>query len=150
MAEILTKEGAIVLVDESALPTLRRYTWHLDRDGYAARSANGTRYMHREVVKAAPGEIVDHRNGDRLDNRSANLRKTNATGNSANRKPMSSSGFKGVTLHSCGRWQAQIKTGNRGRYLGLFASPEDAARAYDRAALAAWGSSAWLNFPEAA
>lgn len=150
MATLYTRERIAVLVDDADAARLARYTWHVDRDGYAVRSARGTRFMHREIAGAKPGEIVDHRNGDRRDNRASNLRVTNARGNSVNRRPMSSSGFKGVTRHRTGRWQAQIKINDKGIYLGLFATREEAARTYDRAARAAWGDLARLNFPEAA
>jgi hypothetical protein len=56
------------------------------------------------------------------------------------------SGFKGVSFcGQTGRWVAQIKTGHR-RHLGRFPTPETAARAYDEAAKAAWGSDCYLNF----
>lgn len=58
------------------------------------------------------------------------------------------SGFKGVSF--CGRtkkWVAQIKDAPRRRMIGRFRSQEDAARAYDRAAFAAWGCDCYLNFP---
>ena len=51
--------------------------------------------------------------------------------------------FRGVTPHTANRWRARIA----GRSLGLFADEEDAARAYDEAALARWGESARLNLP---
>jgi hypothetical protein len=52
-------------------------------------------------------------------------------------------GYKGVSVQIPGRWVAKIN----GRYLGLFTSPEEAARAYDKAAKRQWGSECYLNFP---
>jgi hypothetical protein len=150
MTFVLTKEGARVLIDAADAPMVSRYTWHLDRDGYAVRSSNGTKAMHLDIVGRSSGLVVDHINGNRLDNRRANLRTTGHAGNSANRRPTGSSGFKGVTLHRTGKWQAQIKVGGKPEYLGLFDDPRAAASAYDAAALRAWGSFAWLNFPGAA
>jgi hypothetical protein len=102
--------------------------------------------MHRLIMAAPDGIGVDHINGDGLDNRRANLRLASQRDNSANMavRASSATGFKGVSWKRRNRkWQAQI-----GRtYLGIFASAEEAARAYDHAAREAWGEFAHLNFP---
>ena len=95
--------------------------------------------------------MVDHINGDGLDNRRANLRGATAAQNSANARLRrdSTSGFKGV--HRNGPrglpWRAQIHKGGKKHHLGLFESPEVAARAYDAAARELFGEFARTNFP---
>ncbi|TIL91455.1 MAG: hypothetical protein E5Y73_17410 [Mesorhizobium sp.] len=61
------------------------------------------------------------------------------------------SGFKGVAF-SIGRnkWQAGIYIDGKRRPLGRFATKEEAARAYDKAAFTAWGDGCYLNFPRVA
>ena len=57
--------------------------------------------------------------------------------------------FKGTTFDRArGKWSAEIKTDSGRKYLGRFATQEDAARAYDAAAFSAWGHDCYLNFPE--
>lgn len=93
---------------------------------------------------------VDHINGDGLDNRRANLRPASPSQNNANMRPRTgcSSKFKGVTWDKVNkRWLVRIQVRGKSRYLGIFKSEEDAARAYDAAALDAWGAYARLNFP---
>jgi hypothetical protein len=89
---------------------------------------------------------------DRIDNDGpyapGNVRWRDQSGQCVNRRPnvAGSSKYKGVfwsTYH--GRWIAQIKTKGHGRRLGSFKNEEDAARAYDAAALNLWGADAWLN-----
>lgn len=87
------------------------------------------------------GPWADHINGDSLDNRRSNLRPADPVGNAANRPPRSASGYKGVTHHRSGRWQAAIAK----QYLGLFDTAEQAAAAYNQVALQKWGEFAWLN-----
>lgn len=59
-----------------------------------------------------------------------------------------STGYKGVSLHAPGTWVAKIHAFDKQRYIGLYNSPEDAARAYDAAAVKAWGLGlCYLNFP---
>lgn len=58
------------------------------------------------------------------------------------------SGFRGVHWATRrGRWQAQITNSGVHRHLGYFETSEEAARAYDVAALSLHGAFAQLNFP---
>lgn len=85
-----------------------------------------------------PDGVIDHINGDRLDNRIANLRDVDQAQNNANRKPRRENGSKGVSL-ICGKWVARITVRGKLTQLGRFESEQEAAAAYERAAIAAWG-----------
>jgi hypothetical protein len=111
--------------------------WHLHPGGYAARGGKGQahEYMHRRIVPDA--EAVDHVNGDKLDNRRANLRTATQSQNLMNRgrSPRNTSGYKGVTWHKGSRrWMAQIKVRGRSKCLGYFEDPAVAHAAYTKAA----------------
>ncbi len=95
---------------------------------------------------------VDHVNGDGLDNRRNNLRQANHSLNMRNKRLYrnNTSGFKGV-MRNRGKgkpWYAAIKKDGRIYRLGNHLTPEDAARAYDKAALDLFGEFARLNFPQ--
>lgn len=96
-------------------------------------------------------KLVDHIDGCGLNNTRSNLRLATAGQNQANRRiaARNAAGFKGVVAHR-GRWRAQINTNRTRVRLGLFDSREEAARAYDDAARAAWGEFACVNFPQGA
>jgi hypothetical protein len=107
--------------------------------------------MHREIMNAPRGILVDHRNGDNLDNRRTNLRLATPTENSCNRqkKKGCSSQYKGVCFHRRrGKWASRIKIHGKSIFLGNFDREEDAARVYDEAAKQYHGAFARLNFPE--
>ena len=101
------------------------------------------------------GMVVDHINGDALDNRKENLRVCSYSQNSCNKKIRSDSrsGYKGVVKVGK-KWQAYIgdpdtpATRKRRLYLGTYTTAEDAARAYDNRAKELYGDYALLNFPE--
>jgi len=84
-----------------------------------------------------PSGHLDHINGDRADNRIANLRMATVAGNMQNRgkMPSNKSGFKGVWFRlQRKRWVASISVDGRQRHLGTFHTPEQASAAYAEAA----------------
>lgn len=112
--------------------------------------------MHRTVMGMLLGDRrqVDHINGDGLDNRRSNLRVGSQAENLANSGPRVTkrqrsapkSGYKGVCWDPVNeKWVAQITVHYKNRKLGRFVSIEDAARAYNAAALEAWGEFAFQN-----
>ncbi len=107
-------------------------------------------YMHR-LIRNTPDHLVcDHENHDGLDNRKRNCRNCTTAQNNANRRKCrtASSQYLGVSYNKRRRkWIAHIKDQGKERYLGSYDIEADAARAYDRAAVAIHGPYAALNFP---
>lgn len=90
--------------------------------------------MHRQILGLPLRDVrqSDHINGDRLDNRRANLRVVTNAQNSQNKTRLNSnntSGHKGVYWNKArGKWQAYGKIDGRARYLGLYDDIETAAQ----------------------
>lgn len=105
--------------------------------------------MHRVIMSAPTGTIVDHINHDMLDNRKSNLRICTAKENSRNRRSAigSKSRYIGVNWSNRYRkWEARLKIGGRSLWFGRYTEECDAARAYDAAAVIHYGEFANLNF----
>lgn len=138
--------GKSTIVDTQDLPLLVGYSWyaHLcNRSGrwYAAasircRSGNGILFMHRLILDY-PSNLIDHRDGDGLNNCRSNLREATRAQNGQNRGPQrnNSSGYKGVSWYKRRQlWQAQITASGVRKHLGFFSDIEEAAAAYAVAA----------------
>lgn len=146
MKRIILTQGKEAKVDDADFEWLSEYKWfvYLSTSGsyYACRnnrSANGGNVyiekMHRRIMGLGKGDtgMVDHINGDSLDNRRSNLRIVTNQQNSLNRGKQSNnhSGYKGVHRHSTsGKWIAQITAKGNTYHLGSFLTPEEASQAY--------------------
>jgi hypothetical protein len=156
----LVVDNTSVLIDDEDYSTLAGLVpagadWLIDRDGYLAVSFRCPRYrsrisinVHRWIMNAPTGLVVDHINNDRADNRKSNLRLVSKKQNSQNRRGQrnTSSAYKGVSRNKHGNWQAQIKINGKSKHLGSFINEKCAAKAYDKAAKEAYGEFAFQNF----
>ncbi|MBN2128091.1 MAG: HNH endonuclease [Sedimentisphaerales bacterium] len=150
----LTK-GKVAIVDAADYEWLCRYKWQaLDFGGriYASRAApgRGRLAMHRAIMRPPKGMVVDHINGNGLDNRRCNLRICTVAQNCANRRPLRNraSSYKGVSIRYNGKATAQIGCRGGILWLGTFDNEIEAAKAYDRKAYELHGEFAYLNFPD--
>jgi len=153
-------EGKFTIVDPADFYRLNSFYWLTcgkNDNLYAARLIRtptgrlNTILMHKEILDAPPGLLVDHRNTDPLDNRRANLRLATHSQNSCNSRRDKSntySRFRGVSFSKRKqKWFAAIRANGRKLWLGYFDDEFDAARAYDMAARKYHGQFATLNFP---
>lgn len=156
-------DGRVALVDDEDYELVSPYRWYasqLSRGGVVIEGpyakANVTRdgrraliYMHKLITGYTMTDHIDH---DGLNNQRSNLRPATTTQNNRNKRPSlgRSSSYKGVGWNrGVRKWKAGITVGRRPVHLGYFTLEEDAARAYDAAALECFGEFAYLNFPAA-
>lgn len=157
MANIIlvsTKQPTVTLVDDEDFGILSMFRWTLNRDGYVQTSGQSIR-IHRVIMRAAAGTTVDHINGDKLDNRKANLRIATRAQQSMNRSAARThngraarSKHKGVDYRIKNKakpWRARIGVNGVRMELGNFASEMEAAVAYNAAAVKYFGEFARLN-----
>jgi hypothetical protein len=107
--------------------------------------------LHRVVLQAKREQIVDHRDGNGLNNLRSNLRFTEAAGNSHNRcrNVGSTTGYKGVSFNRlCSKFEVSIRFNRKKIHLGMYKTAEEAARVYDAKAVELFGEFAKVNFPD--
>jgi len=151
-------QGQHAIVDAEDYERVRRHKWCLSRVGnrlYAQRRTHGkTQRMHQFIMNPPPGMVVDHIDGNGLNNRRCNLRVCTQRQNTWNHRykksEHASSQYIGVYPYKPrpDKWYAKVQCGGEVTTLGLFDSEIEAARARDRKALELFGEFAQLNLPE--
>ena len=142
--------GRVALVDADQFDQLSVFRWHAHINGdrvYAIRrTGRVVTLMHRQIMGAKQSQIVDHRNGDTLDNRRDNLRIVTSQQNSTNQRPSGVVPFSGVTRRKGGRYGAAIWPNGHNVNLGTnYPNAESAAAVYNAAAMVLYGEYARLN-----
>lgn len=138
------------IVDDEDYGFLNRWKWSFNRYAYRGKKVDGKQKnisMHRVVMDVEKGQQVDHINGNKLDNRKANLRIATHSDNTHNKKKCrGGTPYKGVIFEKDRKkYRAAITLHRKIYYLGRFKSPEDAARAYNKKAKELYGRYANLN-----
>ena len=158
MKLVVVSGSYVAFVDDDDYEWISQHRWRVQQGGqnlYAVASISGRQvFMHRLIKKAAAGEIIDHVDGNGLNNCKCNLRVATHAQNLQNsgprRKKNKTSRFKGVWFIKDGCrncWRAGITANGKRQNLGTFATEEEAARRYDEAAKELHGEFARLNFP---
>lgn len=152
-------QGYYAIVDKDDYEMLSKFKWRVkpSKSGvvYAFRRQyiNGGKgkttpiRMHRFIMNADDGQMVDHINGNGLDNRKSNLRFCCNQENAANRKKAhGTSKYKGVNWHKAAKsWVAQATLNDKKIHLGYYKTEEEAALAYNKGAVIVFGEFARLN-----
>lgn len=147
MREITLTQGKFAQVDDEDYEKVSKFRWCAEKLGhvfYAKRwvtidgKAVGIR-MHRLIVSLERGDsrLVDHKDGNGLNNQKSNLRICTKAQNQFNmrRNSRNTSGYRGVSRgKKPGTWCARIRSSGKYLYLGSYHSKEDAYVAYCKAA----------------
>jgi hypothetical protein len=146
MKKIPLPNNKQAFVSDEDYEKLSKFKWTITSYGYVVRwspMVRGKRRwirMHREIMNAPDGLMVDHINHNKLDNQRENLRLCNNQQNKCNSsvdsKERKYSNYKGVywDIRQPKKWRARITINNHQVYLGVFEKEEDAATAYNSAA----------------
>lgn len=138
--------GETILISSNDFELINSFKWRMN-SGYARaykyeKGKDVYIAMHRLITNAKKGEIVDHINRIKTDNRRENLRIVSSLINCLNRNKSKNklSKYKGVTKNSNG-WQVSVN----GKYFGTYKSEIDAAIAYDKKVIEIFGNAASTN-----
>lgn len=130
---IETSHGDEILIDEEDLDLVMRYSFSVNGRGYAHAHINGKCITIQRYILGItdPDVTIDHINGDKLDNRRANLRVCTRQQNCCNRGIGSNnrSGCTGVSMRKNGKFIARIVHAGKENWLGTFATFDEAVNA---------------------
>jgi hypothetical protein len=144
MAERLLQDGSVALFDDDDEPLVRDRTLYRGSNGYVYVYSYPDRdqLLHR-LLMGFPDSLIDHRDGNPLNNRRSNLREATSQQNQINRHRLNrnnGSGIRGVHLDAqTGRWRAQITVNRKNIQLGRFAELGEAIAARRAAELEHYG-----------
>ena len=142
--EIVLTKGQKAIVDQDDFWLLRMFKWHSD-NGYASNMDLGA--MHRFIMGTPKDMVVDHIDGNRLNNSRSNLRVVTQQQNQSNRrKGYGKSKYVGVAWDGAfERWKVSVMHKGKPHYVGVFRDDVDAANAYNEASNKLRGEHAGKN-----
>lgn len=119
------------IVDLIDYDKIKMYTWCERDDGYIVTQINGSTVRLHRLILGLDNELIDHRNGDKTDNRRKNLRPATKQLNGINRGANSNNtlGIKGVSRLKNGKYVARIMVDGKSIHLGTFETVDEAQNA---------------------
>lgn len=151
MKEITLTQNQVALIDDEDFDLISQHKWYTQKtrfSNYAMATIEKKHVMmHIFLLGKKEGKVIDHINGNGLDNRRKNLRFCSIAENVRNaHRTCGKSKYKGVSWHKYGKkWRAEIRYDYKATYLGYFDTEEQAALAYNSKALELFGEFACLN-----
>jgi hypothetical protein len=144
----ITQKGEEFYFDEADFNIVSEYTWWIHKNGYVVAKSSGKQIkLHRLIMNPPTNKQIDHKHGNKLDNRRSQLRlATNAQNVMNCRKYRGKSKYKGV--HWCkdrNKWKASIRFNGKLIDLGRRCTEEEAALLYNAKAKELFGEYARLN-----
>jgi len=157
--EVLLTQNKKALIDYMDYKVVSKHKWHTHKSSdilYAGtnlyskeKNRNQTKILMHSLILGE--NLIDHKNGNGLDNRRSNIRACTISQNRANSSKAkgTSSKYKGVFWRDADKkWFAQTSKNHKRYYIGKFENASDAAKAYDNFARKLYGDFAKLNFPD--
>jgi hypothetical protein len=148
--ELRLPDGSTVMLDDADFWRFWKSKLFVHNRHVCLRDEEGRiRRLHREVMEISDSRIVRFLDGNTRNCTRANLQVLDRSVLATARPAQGACSYKGVSPYR-GKWQATIRLEGKLKWLGSFATPEEAARAYDEAVLASRGRTGVLNFPSRA
>lgn len=136
-------QGLEALIDEQDVPLLEKYKWYANTVNtssgkksytypcsYPYGRADGYVYLHRFIMLPKKGEVIDHLNGNTLDNRRSNMRVCSYRENNCNKSTHRDGRLVGANKTKRGTYVAQIRIDGNLKYLGTFKTEHEAHQSY--------------------
>lgn len=157
MKVVILTNGLLCWVSDQDFERVSQFRWRGKKNsrgfGFHAIRTTDRMPMSRFILQAPKELMVDHEDGNTLNNTRRNLRLATNAQNQHNQRKLrkdNTSGFKGVTWSRKMRmWNSQIYVNTKRKHLGYFLNKKTAALAYDAAAIEHFGEFAATNFPVA-
>lgn len=138
---ITTKSGSVIIADSEDFERLSKHSWCIDAKGYPVANVDGKlTTMQRFLMNPQKNMVVDHMNGDKLDNRKSNLRictprqnAQNQRGNKGRELPI------GIRKTKAGKYVARICVDRKTIHIGTFQNIDDAVSAREKAEIQYFG-----------
>lgn len=148
MKEIKISNGYTTLVDDDDFEKLNKIKWQSLVKSNTIYACNNIGRMHRIIMDAKKGEIIDHLDGNGLNNQKSNLRNCTFQENMRNKRTWGKIKYNGVSFNKKTKnfpFRCRITINKKSIHLGYFKTAELAAKEYNKNALLYFGEYAKLN-----